>query len=49
MQNVPTPANWPFPPISGPVPWTRAQELDYQRQQRQQEAQDRANLPAAPF
>lgn len=25
---------WPFPPPSGPVPWTPAQEHAYQRQQR---------------
>lgn len=33
---------WPFPPPGGPVPWTPAQEREYQRQQRQQ-------LPDAPF
>lgn len=25
---------WPFPPPSGPIPWTPAQQRDYQRQQR---------------
>lgn len=25
---------WPFPPPTGPVPWTKKQEQDYQRQQR---------------
>lgn len=25
---------WPFPPPSGPVPWTPAQQRSYQRQQR---------------
>lgn len=25
---------WPFPPPTGPVPWTPAQERAYQRQQR---------------
>ena len=33
---------WPFPPISGPIPWTKAQEKAYQAQQRQQ-------LPDAPL
>ena len=26
---------WPFPPPSGPVPWTKQQEQEYQRQQRE--------------
>lgn len=25
---------WPFPPPSGPIPWTPAQQRDHQRQQR---------------
>lgn len=33
---------WPFPPITGPVPWTAQQIREYQRQQREQQ-------PAAPF
>jgi len=33
---------WPFPPPSGPVPWTPQQEREYQRRQREQ-------LPEAPF
>lgn len=33
---------WPFPPPSGPVPWTKAQECAYQQQQRNQ-------LPEAPL
>lgn len=33
---------WPFPPIGGPIPWTKEQEKAYQEQQRQQ-------LPEAPF
>ena len=33
---------WPFPPPTGPVPWTPQQIAEYQRQQHQ-------NLPAAPF
>ena len=27
---------WPFPPPSGPVPWTPAQEAAYRRRQRDQ-------------
>lgn len=27
---------WPFPPATGPVPWTAKQQADYQRQQRDQ-------------
>ena len=34
--------SWPFPPATGPVPWTKAQEKAYQEQKRQQ-------LPDAPF
>ncbi len=26
--------NWPFPPASGPIPWTKAQEQAYQKQKR---------------
>jgi hypothetical protein len=26
---------WPFPPPTGPTPWTPAQEQAYQRQQRE--------------
>jgi len=25
---------WPFPPPTGPVPWTKKQREEYQRQQR---------------
>ena len=28
---------WPFPPITGPVPWTAKQVRDYERQQREQQ------------
>lgn len=28
---------WPFPPPSGPTPWTRKQEQEYNRQQREQQ------------
>lgn len=27
--------NWPFPPPTGPVPWTPAQIAEYARQQRE--------------
>lgn len=37
-----TPAQWPFPPPGGPVPWTPEQERAYQERQRQQ-------MPDAPF
>ena len=33
---------WPFPPPSGPVPWTAAHEREYAQQQREQ-------LPEAPL
>lgn len=33
---------WPFPPITGPIPWTKKQIEDYARQQREQ-------LPKAPM
>lgn len=33
---------WPFPPPTGPVPWTSKQERAYQTQQRNQ-------LPEAPL
>lgn len=36
------PANWPFPPPSGPVPWTPQQIAEHERQQR-------ATLPEAPL
>lgn len=28
---------WPFPPSSGPTHWTRKQEQEYNRQQREQQ------------
>lgn len=31
---------WPFPPPGGPIPWSPAQQRNYQRQQR--EAQEEA-------
>lgn len=34
--------NWPFPPPSGPTPWTPEQMRDYARQQRD-------NMPPAPL
>ena len=33
---------WPFPPPTGPIPWTPAQQSAYKRKQREQ-------LPSAPF
>lgn len=30
------PATWPFPPATGPVPWTPKQEVAYKRKQREQ-------------
>jgi hypothetical protein len=33
---------WPFPPPTGPVPWTKKQIEEYNRQQRDQ-------LPEAPI
>jgi hypothetical protein len=29
-------AQWPFPPPTGPVPWTAADEREYAKQQREQ-------------
>jgi hypothetical protein len=31
--------NWPFPPPSGPIPWTRKQIQEYEKQKRD-EAED---------
>jgi hypothetical protein len=28
---------WPFPPVTGPVPWTNKQKSEYARQQREQQ------------
>lgn len=28
--------NWPFPPPTGPVPWTPKQKQEYERKQRKQ-------------
>lgn len=36
------PIVWPFPPPTGPIPWTPEQERAYQRRQREQ-------MPDAPF
>ena len=44
---VPTTPSWPFPPPGGPVPWTREQELAYQRQQREQRKTEFAQLEEA--
>lgn len=44
----PTP-NWPFPPPGGPVPWTREQELAYQREQRKQRQAEIQQREEAPF
>jgi hypothetical protein len=33
---------WPFPPPTGPVPWSKLQEEQYQQQQRNR-------LPDAPL
>ena len=30
---------WPFPPITGPVPWTRKQIQEYERQQHEKQEQ----------
>lgn len=27
---------WPFPPLTGPIPWTAKQIKEYERQQREQ-------------
>lgn len=27
---------WPFPPPTGPVPWTKKQEQEYQKKKREQ-------------
>jgi len=35
-------AQWPFPPPTGPTPWTAEHEREYARQQREQ-------LPEAPL
>lgn len=35
-------AQWPFPPPTGPVPWTASHEREYAQQQREQ-------LPDAPL
>lgn len=29
--------NWPFPPVTGPVPWTKKQIQEYAKQQRDQQ------------
>jgi hypothetical protein len=29
--------NWLFPPLTGPVPWTKKQEQEYQKQKREQQ------------
>ena len=34
--------SWPFPPLTGPVPWTAKQEQAYK-------AAQRAQLPEAPL
>ena len=34
--------SWPFPPPTGPVPWTAKQIKEYEQQQR-------AKLPEAPL
>jgi hypothetical protein len=34
--------NWPFPPATGAVPWTKQQEQAYQQAQR-------AQLPESPM
>lgn len=28
--------NWPFPPATGPVPWTKKQIQEYEKQKREQ-------------
>lgn len=37
-----TPPVWPFPPPTGPTPWTPQQIAEYKKAQRDK-------LPAAPF
>ena len=29
-------SQWPFPPLTGPTPWTAAQEREHAKQQREQ-------------
>jgi hypothetical protein len=36
----PVQTNWPFPPPTGPVPWTPKQKQEYERKQRQQLPED---------
>ena len=38
------PQPWPFPPVTGPTPWTPGQIRDHQRQQ-----QPPKNAPPAPY
>lgn len=42
--NWPQTPTWPFPPATGPVPWTKKQIAAYERAQRKQ-----PDLPNAPF
>ena len=46
---VPATPTWPFPPPGGPAPWTREQELAYQRKQREQRKAEFAQLEEAPL
>ena len=46
---VPATQTWPFPPPGGPTPWTREQELAYQRQQREPRKAEFAPLEEAPL
>jgi len=35
-KKTPPPVQWPFPPATGPVPWTPGQLRAYKHQQREQ-------------
>ena len=42
MSNTNPPPNWPFPPASGPKPWTPAQKAELLRLCAEAEAQESA-------
>lgn len=39
MQKTNNTLFWPWPPASGPVPWTSKQQQEYNRQQREQQGE----------
>ena len=47
--SAPATPSWPFPPPGGPAPWTREQELEYQRAQRQKQKAEHAALEESPL